>query len=39
MRGLMREPNPARNLPIVRLAEDDYDGAYEDMPSRFAAAA
>jgi hypothetical protein len=28
-----------RPEPIVRLADDDYDGAYDDMPSRYAAAA
>jgi hypothetical protein len=25
--------------PVVRLAEEDFDGAYDDMPSRYAAAA
>jgi hypothetical protein len=25
--------------PIVRLADDDYDGAFDEMPSRYAAAA
>jgi hypothetical protein len=35
----MREPRPARNLPIVRLVEDDFDGAYDDRPAKAAAAA
>lgn len=30
---------PRKTTPIVRLVEDDYDGAFDDMPSRFAAAA
>lgn len=28
-----------RGQPLVRLVDEDYDGAYDDMPSRFAAAA
>lgn len=35
--ALMSEPR--KPTPVVRLVEDDYDGAYDDMPSRFAAAA
>lgn len=35
----MREPQPARKLPVIRLVEDDFDGAYDDMPSKYAAAA
>ena len=33
--GLM----PRKPEPLVRLVEDDYDGAFDDMPCRFAAAA
>lgn len=36
MRRLMPTCKPQ---PIVRLADDDYDGAFDDMPSRYAAAA
>lgn len=28
-----------KKQPLVRLAEEDFDGAYDDQPSRFAAAA
>lgn len=39
----MREPQsarqPPRKTPVVRLVEDDFDGAYDDMPSKYAAAA
>jgi hypothetical protein len=36
---VMREPRPARQLPVVRLAQDDFDGAYDDRPAKAAAAA
>jgi hypothetical protein len=35
----MREPNAARKPPIVRLADDDFDGVYDDRPAMAAAAA
>jgi hypothetical protein len=35
----MREPVHARNQPIVRLVEDDFDGVYDDRPAKAAAAA
>jgi len=35
----MREPQPARKTPIVRLLEDDFDGAYDNRPAQAAAAA
>jgi hypothetical protein len=31
-------PEP-RKTPLVRLADDDFDGAFDDQPSRYAAAA
>lgn len=36
---VMREPKPARKLPMVRLVEDDFDGVYDDRPAKAAAAA
>jgi hypothetical protein len=35
----MTEGKKQPQQPLVRLAEDDFDGAYDDQPSRYAAAA
>lgn len=33
------DPEPRRRKPVVRLLPDDFDGAFEDQPSPYAAAA
>lgn len=35
----MSEPRPARKPPLVRLADDDFDGVFDDRPAKAAAAA
>jgi hypothetical protein len=35
----MREPRQAATRPVVRLVQDDFDGAYDDRPAMAAAAA
>lgn len=37
-RAMDPEPKPRRK-PMVRLAQDDFDGAFDDTPSPYAAAA
>jgi hypothetical protein len=38
-RAMDPEPGRPRRKPVVRLAPDDFDGAFDDQPSPYAAAA